>query len=324
MRRFLPHIIVVLLLALLLPSCDLSMVQMFDGQKASEEKNTFIITTDAEGNAITDARPSSFTLLLTSDQHFYRKDSGVYYEEELFHAWLSSYQSAHLASDAEHHLTLMVSLGDITDNSRIDEFQQFVDFKGKLSSEGITTYVVKGNHDIRPGTDHLSNWEAYVGQYSYQAFAHRGVSFYLLNTAARTMGRIQMQELKQALMADTSRPKLFFSHVPLYGKPSLLYTVLSDMQERENIISLMGENKGMLYLAGHHHQGDLLHSFTETTSEFIVGSFHGRDALFEQTKPRWYLLYFDAVAKTIIITRYQVESDRSISEAVLANLPVEL
>jgi len=47
----------------------------------------------------------------------------------------------------------------------------------------------------------------------------------------------------------------------------------------------MVENKGMLFLAGHHHQGDLLHSFRSTTSEFILGAFHGRDSFIEQIRP---------------------------------------
>ncbi|NBK21260.1 MAG: metallophosphoesterase [Spirochaetia bacterium] len=314
-----------LLLLVLFFSCDLSMLQMLDGEKASEEKNTFIIISDAEGNAITNpnASPETFTLLLTSDQHFTRTDSGVYYAQDAFFDWVSTYQSNHPLSDGEHHLTLMLGLGDITDNAKTEEFQTFSDFKDKLAAKGITTYVVKGNHDIRPGSDHLADWNTYVGQYRYQGFAHKGVSFYLLDTAARTLGRIQGQELQEAVTSD-ARPKLFFSHVPLYGKPSLLYTVLCDAQERENIIHLMVENKGMLFLSGHHHQGDLLHSFRETTSEFIVGSFHGRDSLFEQTKPRWYLLHFSVEAKLITITRYQVETDRSISETVMAVLPVGL
>ena len=85
----------------------------------------------------------------------------------------------------------------------------------------------------------------------------------------------------------------------------------------------MVKNKGMLYLAGHHHQGDVLYSFRKTTSEFILGAFHGRDSLFEKTKPRWYLLYFDAGDATITITRYQVETDKTISETRMAILPTE-
>jgi len=66
----------------------------------------------------------------------------------------------------------------------------------------------------------------------------------------------------------------------------------------------------MLFLAGHHHQGDLLHSFRSTTSEFILGAFHGRDSFIEQIRPRWYLLHFSAEEETITITRYQVENDK--------------
>jgi hypothetical protein len=99
---------------------------------------------------------------------------------------------------------------------------------------------------------------------------------------------------------------------------------LSDTQERENIINLMVNNKGMLYLAGHHHMGDVLYSFRNTTSEFILGAYHGRDSFFEKTKPRWYLLYFDAKDATITITRYQVEENKEITQKVMATLPVEL
>ena len=319
MRRSLP-VLVIFLLVTIFFSCDLSMFQILDGEKASEDKNTFIITKEDEGFAST---LSSFTLLLTSDQHFIRKDSGVYYETEAFIAWVKKYQKDHRGSAPDLQLTHMISLGDITDNSSPEEFKQFIAFKNKLSDEEITTYVVKGNHDYRPGTNCIADWETYTGQDSYQAFAHKGVSFYLLNTAARTLGRIQMKELQEAVKTD-SRPKLFFSHVPLYGKPSLLYTVLSDSQERENLIHLMVENKGMLFLAGHHHQGDVLHSFRRATSEFILGAFHGRDSLFEQIKPRWYLLYFNSVDKEITITRYQVENDKKITEKMMGTLPVEL
>lgn len=317
MRRMLLVAGVLLLLSLLCVSCDLSMLHILDGEKASEEKNTFIIEKPYEA-------PTSFTLLLTSDQHFSRSDSGVYYETEAFLAWVRKYQADHATSASEFRLTHMVSLGDITDNSRTEEFIQFVAFKDRLADEGITTYAVKGNHDIRSGTNCIADWKTHTGQYSYQALEHKGVSFYLLNTANRTLGRIQMEELLEALTLDDRRPKLFFSHMPLYGKPSLLYTVLGDSQERENLIRLMVKNKGMLFLAGHHHQGDLLYSFRSSTSEFILGSFHGRSSQIEHTKPRWYLLHFSVEKKTITITRYQVEDDRSMTETVMASLPVEL
>ena len=311
MRRILP----IVLLLTLLTSCDLSDLQFFDIKNVSDDGSSFIITEK-------DQAPSSFTLLLTSDQHFSRADSGVYYEEEVFFEWIQAYQKNHDVTKAEKHLDRMITLGDITENSATEEFKAFSDYKEKLDKEGITTHAVKGNHDIRPSTNHLADWKTYVGK-SYQAMAHKGVSFYLLNTANRTLGRTQMRELRNAVEKD-SRPKIFFSHIPLYGSPSLVYFVLSDMQERENMISLMVTNKGMLYLAGHHHQGDVLYSFRKTTSEFILGTFHGRDSFFEKTKPRWYLLYFDAENASITITRYQVEENTKISQKMVATLPVEL
>jgi len=100
--------------------------------------------------------------------------------------------------------------------------------------------------------------------------------------------------------------------------------VMCDTQERETLIRLMVENNVMLFLAGHHHQGDVLYSFRRTTSEFIVGAFHGRDSLIEQIRPRWYLLHFNVKDKEITITRFQVESNKRITETVMATLAVEL
>lgn len=322
MRRVLPTAIALplLLLLLLFSSCDLSGLQILEGQKASEERNTFIIDEPV-------VIPSSFSLLLTTDQHFIRKDSGVYYETEAFFIWVEEYQNEHTTSDSDLQLTHMISMGDITENSQVEEFLLFADFAHRLDSLGIsTTLALKGNHDIRPGTNSLADWKTHVEKYSpysYHAFVHKGVSFYLLDTANRTLGRIQMQELQEAVKKDDKRPKLFFSHMPLYGKPFLPYTVLSDSQERESLIRLMVENKGLLFLAGHHHQGDILHSFRRTTSEFILGAFHGRNSLIETIKPRWYLLHFDAENTTITITRYQVESKGNITEKVMAILPTE-
>ncbi len=56
------------LLVFLFSSCDLSILQMLNGENASEDINTFVITEAYE-------IPSSFAFLLTSDQHFDRKDS---------------------------------------------------------------------------------------------------------------------------------------------------------------------------------------------------------------------------------------------------------
>ncbi len=307
--------LLLILLVLLFACCDLATIQFLTGEIASPVSNTFV-TTGAEES------PSSFTLLLTSDQHFTRREGGVHYEEDLFLQWVATYQSDHPASEEAEHLTHMISLGDITEDARSEEFTYFSEHREKLAVQGITTYAVRGNHDIRPGTNCTADWKTYVSPYSYQAFEHRGVSFYLLDTANRTLGRTQWRQLQEAVQQD-KRSKLFFSHMPLYGKPSLFYLVLGDTQERENLIRLMVENKVSLYLCGHYHQGDLLHSFRRTTSEFILGAFHGRDSLFEKTKPRWYLLCSNAEEGTITITRYQVESDRSISEAVMAVLPVE-
>ena len=309
MKRLLP----LLMILFILSSCNLSILQVIDGKKADEDRNTFMIQEAFES-------PTSFSLLLVTDIHFDRHDNGVYYRNNQFFDWIQENQSDF------PNLDTMICLGDITENSSTEEFNRYASFRNDLIKKTNIREIltIKGNHDIRPDTNHMADWKNIIRQPEYQAVAYKGISFYLLNTANRTLGKTQLKELQEATKQDP-RPKIFFSHMPLYGKPSLVYFALQDNQEREEIISLLVRRRGMLFLAGHHHQGDVLYSFTPTTTEFILGAFHGRDSLFEQTKPRWYILDLNVEAQEIKIIRYQVEPDSDKpSRRVMATLHVTL
>lgn len=292
-------------------SCDLQSLKIITG---GLDTNTFILDEIA-------APPSSFSFLVIADHHFTRKDSGVWYAQDEFHAWLGQYQQD-TAGDPAHHLGLMVCLGDCTENATEEEFRQFRQFLDKVESEGIEAHAVKGNHDIRANVDSTLYWNEYVQEPPYQAFSYRGVSFYLLDTAARTLGRTQLNQLKTAITQDPS-PKVFCTHIPLYGKPELVYYCIPDTQEREEILELMNKNAVGLYLSGHHHQGDISFRYTDSMSEFIAGAYNGRTSLFETTLPRWYVCTYDVPHTTLAITRYQVLKDeRTIQSKLMGMFPM--
>jgi predicted phosphodiesterase len=285
-------------------SCNLSDLTVIDG---GQSENTFIQMEEAV------EEPSDFSFLLLTDPHFTRTDSGVWYAQDEFFDWLDSYQTATADS-----LGLMVCLGDCTDSSLESEFEQYGQFVEQVMENGVTTcHSVKGNHDIRQDEDSATYWEEIVGEEPYQAFAYHGLSFYLLDTSAMTLGRTQLNQLAEALPQD-SRPKIFCSHMPLYGKAELVYFCLPDTQEREEILALMAKNRGGIYVSGHQHFGDFGYRYTDTMAEFVAGAFHGRTSVIETTIPRWYVCGYDASASTLSITRYQVKKDtREVEESLL-------
>jgi predicted phosphodiesterase len=286
-------------------SCNLHTLQILDG---GIDTNTFIMPSEASGSLSASSTPvSSFSFLITTDHHFSRQDSGVWYAENEFFSWLETYQSE-TALNPTAHLDLMVSLGDCTENSLEEEFLLYRQFLDHVSTLGITSYSVKGNHDIRQNVDSTAAWNQYVEDPPYQAFSYKGVSFYLLDTSTRTLGRTQLNQLKEALPLDPN-PKIFCSHIPLYGKAELVYFSLPSTQEREEILALMKANKAGIYLGGHQHFGDFSYQYTSTLSEAVLGTYHGRTSFIETTLPRWYVCSYDLDTSTLSITRYQVAQE---------------
>ncbi|WP_320130201.1 metallophosphoesterase [uncultured Sphaerochaeta sp.] len=290
-------------------ACDLPSFSLLENSEATLKTNTFELQASTEMLA-------SCSFLLMTDQHFTRQDTGVWYAQDTFFSWLQTYQETTAGQDARH-LDLMLSLGDVTEDSREIEFSQYSQFLAKLKTYGIETHSIKGNHDIRSKEESNNYWDTYVQEPLFQAFSYHGVSFYLLDTSCRTLGITQREKLERALAKD-GQPKIFLTHMPLYGKPTLLYYCLPDTQEREEILRIMNQYSVGLYISGHHHQGDITYRFTDTLSEFVAGAFNGRTSLVETTLPRWYICSFDASTSVISITRYAVhKSTLSVDSTLL-------
>lgn len=237
-------------------------------------------------------QPSDFSFLLITDPHFIRPDKGTYYATDAFFRWLEHKKDS---------LEFAINLGDVTDDSLESEFKTYQEFTEKLKNTyDLPCFSVVGNHDNRKAGPDL--WNKYVQTPPYYRFVHKEISFYMLDSSSRTLGKRQMEYLKAAIAEDPNK-KLFCSHIPLYGKADLFYFAMSDTQERNLIIKLMMENDVGMYLSGHHHKGDVIYRYSDTCSEFIAGAFHGRDSIFEGPA-RWYICNYGSTGNTLTITRY--------------------
>ncbi|MCK9286132.1 MAG: metallophosphoesterase [Sphaerochaetaceae bacterium] len=250
----------------------------------------------------------SFSFLVLNDIHFGREDKGVYWKFDEFWQWLDTYPGS---------IDFALNLGDFTEDSQEDEYLEYADFIQDLANRSIPMHTVAGNHDIR--NRGRSYFSTYVCAAPYKRFAHKGISFYMIDTGNRSLGNRQLEELIKETAQDTNL-KMFCSHVPLYGSPDLIYFALPDTQERMMLLKTMVDEKVGIYFSGHHHSGDVLYKYTEENSEFIFGAFHGRDSFFESTLPRWYVCTYDSIKNSLGITRHTVQKDGSITEVLIANL----
>lgn len=263
----------------------------------------------------TNTEIDSFSFLVLSDIHFGRTEEGVYWAFDEFFEWVDEYQN----SD-EYPLDFALSLGDGTAYSKEWEYQKYADFIMELENRSIRTNAVLGNHDVRNiGREYFTQ---YINPSTARRFSHKGLSFYLLDTGNASLGKNQLDNLVRAAREDPN-PKIFCSHFPVYGGPDTFYFSLSNPHERALLLQTMVESKTGLYLAGHLHLSSKIYHFTDTTTEFVCESFHGRNSLFESTLPVWYVLTYQAESHAISIVKYSVTNAKKIvhEEKAIINLP---
>nr|WP_321298922.1 metallophosphoesterase [uncultured Sphaerochaeta sp.] len=252
----------------------------------------------------------SFPFLVFTDLHFGRDDSGVYWKHEVFLDWLDSYPTT---------LEFALNLGDMTSDSREIEYRMAAAFLQELENRGVPSHSLVGNHDVRDGGRTL--FRSYIHAKTARRFSYGGISFYLLDSGNASLGRTQLRTLIDQASSDHN-PKIFCSHIPFYAGPDMYYFGLSDAWERTMLVNTMVKAKVGLVLSGHLHLTEKVHHFTEENAELVCASFHGRDSLFEQTLPTWYVCSYDQGTRQLTVTRFQVTDEDRITTHVIATFAI--
>lgn len=255
-----------------------------------------------------DSTNRSFSFLVFTDLHFGRDNSGVYWKNDEFLAWLDAYPNA---------LDFALNLGDMTSESLESEFHQAANFLQELEDREIPTHSLVGNHDVR--NEGRTLFRSLIHAQTARRFSYGGISFYLLDSGNASLGRKQLRALIKQASLDPN-PKIFCSHIPFYGGPEMYYFGLSDAWERSMLVNTVVEAKVGLVLSGHLHLTELLHHYTDGHAELVCASFHGRDSIIEQTLPTWYVCSYDHIAKQLAVSQFQVTKEKTISCSVIAVL----
>lgn len=143
-----------------------------------------------------------------------------------------------------------VCLGDITEHGLKSEYKDYNKFVDKLFQLGIKTYSVLGNHDL-----YNSGWKSFnelVFPYtSFYYFKTDVFSYYFIDSASGSLGKKQMNKLKELLIKDIN-PKLIFTHIPAYAN-GYLYFSMQNTEERNLLISMFAKNNVKALCNGHTH-----------------------------------------------------------------------
>lgn len=194
------------------------------------------------------------------------------------------------SSDSSLHLDFVVSLGDLC--CPVSENKTIV---RKLYNMGIPFYYCVGNHDCEN-----SNWQAIKNfaeiRKPYYSFVMDGIKFIVLNTCFMVHGQKEMLYQKDIFKKNTD----LYPIIPQceiewlleeMSEKDLKYVVFSHhslandfafrgVVNREEIRSILENNKTLLAMNGHDHGNDLktinnIPYFTVNSTSYI---WHGRES----------------------------------------------
>lgn len=255
---------------------------------------------------------NDFSCLIISDIHFGRSGKGIYQiDDDLFFNWLLEQQQQ--LQQQQQQIDFAINLGDISDHNNNSEFQSYESFAESISSTldwgDDRIFEVIGNHDIKNdvNSDRTPFVEA-TGEHPYGIFTCSDITFYRLDTAARSLGKVQLSKLSDAVKSNEGK-KIFLGHYPLHGFVDVYtYFALSNPLEINTILSLMVNNNCPLYLCGHNHNGFADIDFGNNVYQDNLSAFNGSTSRFENC-PIWYIAHYNYQNEQITIQEYRYEDD---------------
>lgn len=259
-----------------------------------------------------------FSFLLVSDTHLGKEDG--FRVDDKFSDWLDE-------NGAKLGISFIVNLGDLTDDSKQEEFDAYNEELRKWQeATGTDIFIpVIGNHDNRIDGPALFMKE-YSLKNTYYRFDFNGVEFYILDTSFRSMGRQQLALFEKAMeTADKSTPKIVLSHVPLHGSSTVIYAAMTDSAEVRSIVQAMRKGGAGAYLTGHQHKGEIHHEYSaldpsESINELIVSCFFG--GTIRNFTPRFYVCHYHSSSRTLVIDVYSYSGNEYVEEEGKYSFPL--
>ena len=142
----------------------------------------------------------------------------------------------------------VIVAGDLADAGLPGEYARYAAWTAGL---GVPVRSAIGNHDL-----YNEGWSTYrstpgLGA-SFYSFAIGPRSFYFLDSGNGTLGRDQIEKLRDEFAGDLN-PKVVVCHYPLYDGNDELYFELTNTAERAALVDLYALSGVELLIEGHTH-----------------------------------------------------------------------
>ncbi len=265
-RKIIFTVIAVMLMAL---SCE---IQFYD--RLQLEENPFSDPLDIERVTVGD----SLRFLVLSDAHLNRelRDSGVHRNDENMLSFLSKHKD---------EIDAVLLLGDMMDEGSEEDAEVFRALLDRIKAvKDFPLISIAGNHDYN--SIDKEDYEKILEGYdkcpsTIGAYRISDTAIYKIDSAKRILGRDQLKYLEEAIEKSDAKYSIVLSHVPMSLSGAIqshFQFVLSDVNERNELISIL-HDKRALYFAAHHHIGDVLNSYSESFKEYVFPAYHKKDLL---------------------------------------------
>ncbi|HMA93279.1 MAG TPA: metallophosphoesterase [Polyangiaceae bacterium] len=199
--------------------------------------------------------------------------------------------------NAEHEVSFVLSVGDLTDRGKREQLDRF---ETELRELSAPFYATLGNHELFGGTP---PFQEVFGRASFH-FHFRDTAFSLVDSGSATLAPKVEAWLDQWLEEDRSRTHVFATHIPPIDPIGTRGGAFTSKLEARQLIANLAEGKVDLAVYGH------IHSYYEFTTagvrSYISGGGGGRPELFDGIE-RHYLLV--DVGTTGITSVRKVEVD---------------
>lgn len=233
---------------------------------------------------------STYSFLVFTDSHFGSEREEL--DEGAFLAWLDDWFKKYSEGE-DKDLTKIprfaVNLGDTADGGKEEQFKEYLRFEEKIKtlagkylsfenepSSAFKVYSILGNHDLyHKGQSHFmkliyphtSSYILNIDADSKDSWP--GFSYYFLDSANGSLGTKQLVDFKKKA-GDDPRPKIAFSHYPIYAGGSDMFMLIQNTLERNTILTYFSKSNVRQVYEGHAHS-DYGFDF-EKFREDVIGS----------------------------------------------------
>ena len=284
------RLVLTLLLALLLSSCDVHFLTEFEGRY---DEHTFekqmLIPTPEDGK---------LDILVFSDAHIGREvnDSGVTeYNDEL-------------VAELEKGYDLVLSVGDLSDEGDMGD-PNMLDFLDEIAGKAPLFIGVIGNHELHAGKD-APYWAEL-----YEAHEVRGpvgaygigeeVTVYALDSSWRIFSKEQLDALEGAMEKDDAAFKIVLSHTDLtsgdgFNQSGIFILGEAQIAERNRLYRILSEDGPSILFTGHRHYGSGVMKHNDRLWEYNLDALHARNVAL-QSDGVFYRVQLDLETLTVTV-----------------------